>query len=286
MGFRNVRDYVRAFDEGRTYTSHFRKSFANATAGWIDCSVTGGGPPANYYASVPLEAATFNGSRGIYIGDDKSPSTRYLTHFGAATTTATSRAQVMLCDYLLYYPFVDCEAVSQQDLINDVQLTRYTDGEGVMVMPVCVASTTPSGGAFTFEYVNQDGNVKTSPTQSCSPLGITMNVGCCIGGLAGATTGFGAFCPLSAGDRGVRRINSVTFSSVNGGLMALVLVKVLADIGLREGGTFSEKEFVSRSPGAPRIYDGAYLNLVQYCPQAPTSTQMSGYIKLVWDEGV
>lgn len=59
----------------------------------------------------------------------------------------------ILCDYLLYYPFVDTGTNDEQFMTNSVTLPRYTDGKGVQMMAVSVASN--SGTTPTFLLITQ-----------------------------------------------------------------------------------------------------------------------------------
>lgn len=284
-GFRSVKQFAEAEENGRSLVSHYRKSFTTSVTAqlWQDTSLVAGGPPANFYASAPLEAATLNGLRGIFHGDDKSPSAKYLTHWGMTGSVVSMCGPHRLLDYLMYYPFVDSDDLATQEMTNVTTLPRYADGEGVMVMPVC-QSTSAGGGSFTFVYTNQDGVEKTSPTNLCTA--VITNPGQITKGtpIGGANSG-SPFCELAAGDRGVRDIKSVTYLAANGGLVAFVLVKVIADAVVQEPQVTTEIEFVTRRAGPPRIYDGAYLNVLLYAFSNTTSAILSGHIRTVWDEG-
>jgi hypothetical protein len=285
-GFRSVKKYTDAWEAGRSFTSHFRKSivFSNSGSRWFDLSTVAGGPVANFYASNPLEAATLNGSRGIYHGESKTPATKWLTAWSATCNTAVL-PQLFLLDYLLYYPFIDGDDVSAQALTNDVTLPRYADGDGVKVMAVCVATATGSG-RFTFDYINEQGASKTSPTQFCVGSGTPPIVGQLLSvPSAGSTQATLPFCELAAGDRGVRSITSVTWTTPNSGLMCLVLVKPLALLNIREVSVQSEQEFITTASGPIKILDGAYLNLAGYGTGSLSGTGVVGTLSTIWDEG-
>jgi hypothetical protein len=70
----------------------------------------------------------------------------------------------------------------------------------------------------------------------------------------------------------------------SGGLLALVLVKPIASGVIREANTMHEFEAVRTSPGAPRIYDGAYLNFAMNCAATVAAGQLAGYAKFYWSE--
>ncbi len=287
MGFRSVKQYAEAWENGRSFTGHFRKSFTATTTGWTDYSTHGGGPPANYYASDPLTAATLIGSRGFYHGDDKAPARKFLTRMSYVSNSPTIQYTMYLLDYLLYYPFVDCDDAVAQEMNNTVTLPRYTDGEGVMAMAVSHTAHTPSGsGSFVFEYVNQDGDTKTSPTNLCSTnTASPITAGSLIRSCSLTLANYGPWCDLAAGDRGIRQINSVTFTAPNGGLAAFVLVKPIATLVVREGNAQTEIEMVTTGNPPKRIYDGAYLNFIANNGQALTSSVASGTLDFIWDEG-
>ena len=284
-GFRSVKKYTDAWEEGRSFKSHFRKAptSSGSTICWVDYSMYGGGPPANYYASAPLVAATLDGSTGFYHGDNKAPAAKYLTHFGMTGSASNNVGPRILQDYVLFYPFVDCDDLTTQTMDNTVTLPRYTDGEGLKVMGVCV-SPSVGGGVFTFEYVNQAGVTKTSPAQSCQAAGNLALISTLIAGPGNGSSAF-AYLTLAAGDSGVRQINSVTFSVANGGLMCLVLVKPLCTLNPREQQVPVEMEMVTQFPAPIRIYDGAYLSMIHLQQSGQASSFMTGWLNFIWDEG-
>lgn len=286
MALANVAELGNAFDQGRTHFCSFRKVPSQATVAgwWADLSMAAGNPPPNYYAATPLTAKTLDAFDGIWHGDARSPAETYLTSFGLMSATAGFVGQFHLLDYLLYYPFVDCDEGAEQTCINTTTLPRYADGAGVQVMAVAVAPTTGSG-QFTFNYVNQDGATKTSPVQYCSTTG--SNIASIITSqqaLATTFTAAGPFLTLAAGDSGVRSITSVTFSVLNGGLIALVLVKPIASFAIREVNTMTETNFVRLNPSCPRIVDGAYLNLVVNTPATIAAGVLAGYATFAWSD--
>ncbi len=283
MGFKNVGALAAAHDAGRTHFCSFRKvpSQTTVAGNWADLSMAAGNPKPQYYASSPLEAAQLDGFDGIFHGDDKSPATKHLTDFGLVSPTAGFVGRFMLLDYLLYYPFIDGDSLDEQALANDVTLPRYADADGVRVMAVASAPTT-GGGTFTYNYVDQNGDSKTSPAISVNTT--AANIATLVTSQQ-AVAGAGLpFLMMAEGSTGVRSITSVTFSSAAGGLIALVLVKPLVDVAIREVSTMAEKCFPYLHPGAPRIYDGAYLNLIINCGATIAAGTLAGYAKFAWSE--
>ena len=136
-GFRNLKAWPDAETLGQFHITSFRKavsSTATTTSAWIDYSYFPGSPTANFYASAPLEAAYVEAARGIYV-PTVSPKTQWLRNLklmsaaSSGTSTLNGRQQIVLADLLMYYPFVDTDAVGeQQDMIQTVSLPRYTSG--------------------------------------------------------------------------------------------------------------------------------------------------------------
>jgi len=272
---------VDAINAGQESFCSFRKvpSQASTAGQWVDLSMAAGNPVPNYYASTPLVADTLDGMKGIYHGGDKSPSEMYLYEAGLCTPTAGLLGFYHLLDYLLYYPFVDGDATTVQTMDNSVSLPRYTTGDGVMAMMVALAPTT-GNGFFTFTYVNQNGVSKTSPIQfagtASTPIASLINA------QPATVAGPGPFLKLAEGDTGIRSVTDWTWTTGNGGLHAIVLVKPLATLTVREASVVCEKQFIGGKMPLPRIYDGAYLNLIMNCAATVAAGTLSGHAKFFW----
>lgn len=298
MGFNAISEISAADVAGRTWTTSFRKAVASAasvTGGWLDYSYFAGSPPANFYASTPLIAAELDASRGIYL-PNVAPYTQHLNNLrvmsaaSGATSTANGRQELALCDYLMYYPFIDTDAVGeQQDLDNTLTLPRYGAGQ-----VVCVAQSASSAvGQFTMTYTNQDG---VGGRVSQGTYTFVVAGGGQVVGASGAGASYSPFVYLQAGDSGVRSIESVTFTVAGGGLMALVIVKPLlkhflaqecrrtTSGNLESYGACAEFQSVIHAAGAPRIVDGAVLGLLAagYAGSLATSI-LAGIIETYWN---
>lgn len=290
-GFGNLREYAEADNLGRHHQTAFRKtvgSTATVTASYIDYSYFPGLPLANFYASTPLEAAYLDASRGIAI-PTVAPYKQYLktiTCMNSTSGTTSLRQKLMLCDYLMYYPFIDTDAVGElQEMVQTVSLPRYTSG---MVFAVAQAASSTIG-QFTMNYTNQSGvSGRVSPntfTQIVAGGGQSLTA--IISG-----KGFDPFVPLQAGDSGVKSIESVTFTAGGGGLMALVIVKPLMTLFLNEAcgllngsvGSPTQIESVIMHPRPPEIKDGAVLNFITKAPAGSmANTPISGLIETLWN---
>lgn len=283
VGFKNIRSYVDASLGGAYHITGYRKvpSQATTAGNWCDLSMAAGNPVPNYYASTPLAAATLDYEKGIWHGAAVAPAQKHLRNLVIMTSTANAIPSYwMLCDYLLYYPFIDMDAVGEvQAMNNAVTLPRYETGAGVRMMMVNVAPSV-GGGQFTVSYTNQDGVAgRTTPVQFCSAA---TNIATLVATTM-AAGGFKPFIDLQDGDTGVRSVESVTFSVANGGLCALVLVKPLKNISLRDVNAPREKESIREEPTLPRVYDGAYLNLIGMTTTGSIASGLiAGYAEFVW----
>lgn len=283
-GFANISRYARAYDEGRVYNTTFRKipSQASTAGWWVDLSMAAGFPVPNYYAANPLESATLNGFRGIFHGDDKTPASKHLAELQLVTPTAGLVGNYTLMDYVLYYPFINTDTSDEQVFDNTVALPRYSDGDGIMAMAVAQAPTA-GGGSFYFTYYNQDGVLKTSPTQLYSTTAAQIAT---IVTSQQAVSGSGIpYLRLASGDTGIRSMVSwVNVSSGGPANIAVVLVKPLLTMTIQEVNAPAQVTLVSQRPGPPRIYDDAYLGLICNCAATVAAGTLTGTATFLWSE--
>jgi hypothetical protein len=282
-GFPNLRATVDAETQGRVRRYSFRKTPAVTTVAgiWFDMSMSPGNPVPNYYANTPLVAAVLAGNEGLFHGSDVAPATKHLRETLILSTSSTGLPLVLcLCDYLLYYPFVDQGDTDPQVMDNTVPLPRYTDGAGVQIMPVLVGAQT-GGQSFTVSYTNQDGVAgRTTPICICNTA--TFN-GAIVSSQNANALAQGPFLALQGTDTGARSIESVTMLGADVGLITFVLVKPLANFILREQAAPVEVNYVTDRPSLPEIEDGAYLNLL-CCPQGSLSgVSLHGILTTTWN---
>lgn len=261
-GFNSIKDYVDAELDGKIRQFSFRKSPTQATTAglWFDLSMSPGNPVPQYYAASPLISVQMKQSTdgGLFHGANTN-SSKWLKSTLLMSNSATGLPMpFILCDYLLYYPFIDEGTTDPQPLTNSVSLPRWTDGKGVMMMAVSVAGRT-GGQTFNISYTNQDG-VSGRTTQT-----VIQNSATAIGTIvtsATATNGAaGPFIPLQRGDTGVRSIESVQMiSGPDVGLFTLVLVKPLITSQILEQTAPTEESLLIEKASLPEIKDDAYLN--------------------------
>lgn len=290
-GFGNIAQFANADDLGQHHQTVFRKtvgSTATVTGSYVDYSYFPGLPLANFYASAPLEAAYLEAVRGVNV-PSVTPFKQFLktiTFMNASSGSNARNQKVMLCDYLMYYPFVDTDAIGElQEMVQSVTLPRYTSGK-IFAVAQAASSTI---GQFTVTYTNQDGvGGRVTPnifTQIVAGGGQSLTANISAGG-------FNPFLPLQAGDSGVRSIESVTFTAAGGGLMALVIVKPLlitfvnGECRLNNGiiGAPVEVQSVITHSPPPEIKDGAVLNFITKSPAGSMSnTPLVGMIETIWN---
>jgi hypothetical protein len=297
-GFRSVSEITDADLAGRCWISQFRKAVASAatvTNAGVDYSYFAGSPPANFYASAPLVAAQVESIRGIYVPAVGAGKTQHLNNIkvmsaaSGATSTANGRQLLMLADYLLYYPFVDTDAVGEEQVMeNLVTIPRYPAGQVIAV----AQSASSAIGEFTINYTNQDGVAgrvsQVTKTFIVSGGGQVVNAM-----LTGAS--YNSFVNLQTGDTGVRSIESCTMTGAGGGLMALVIVKPLMLMffnqesrvtttgNIESYGACDEFQSVIHKAGMPEIKDGAVLNFfASGFGGSLASSILSGTLETVW----
>lgn len=286
-GFNSVRSLVNAeVDTGSYKLSTFRKAPVQVTTAglWFDLSMSPGNPSPQYYAASPMVSVVMKQSTdgGLFHGGAVSSSIKTLRQLCLTTSSATGMpCPFILCDYLMFYPFVDEGSTDEQFMTNSVTLPRFTDGNGVQVMAVSVAGRT-GGQTFRFTYTNSDGVAgrvsKTVIQNTATAIGtivssaITPNALSC-----------GPFIGLQDGDSGVRSIESVQMiSGPDVGLFTLVLVKPLGLIQMYEQTAPAEKDFLISGGEMPVIQDDAYLNFICMPNGSLSGVAFNGYLNCVW----
>ncbi len=289
MALNSVRALAQSLDDdGKTWRQWLYKTGGPASFGagrWGDLSMGAGIPKYNAYVGTQFEATQRFGAAndGIYLGPTMANGEeRYLSSMLLQSSSTTlAPAFFLLCDYLLFYPLVDGDDTAQQDLDNVAALPRYATGEGVRCMVVC---TTPmvANAVLTVSYTNAAG---VSGRTSTSRLLFSTAVGCIVSAAdsSGAAGSAAPFIPLAAGDTGIRSIESVTLTTPCGGFFALVLVKPLTQVVLRESSMPVEVQFVPQHGCVvPKVYDGAYLNFIYLAGQNGTAVPLRGALDFAW----
>lgn len=283
-GFKSIGEVVDSELNGRVRDYIWRKTPSQVTTRglWFDLSMSPGMPPPQYYIGAITTATILRQSTdgGIYHGPNVSPSEKYLRLITTQANASTALPMnAILCDYLMFYPFIDEGTTDTQLMTNTNTLTRYTDGKGVQV--ISVATNAGAGGQqFYFTYTNSDG-VSGRVSQT-----VTMNTSTAVGNILGSNTAVqnasNPFIGLQSGDSGVRSIESVTMLGVDTGLFALVLVKPLAQTCFREVIVPYEKDFLVPTTDLVKIYDDAFLGFLALPLGTLAATVLRGDLKVIW----
>ena len=286
-GFRNLSEMAKTQDAGGYLYASFRKQATQTTGAgvWFDLSMSPGNPAPNYFIGspnvfVPLRQSTDGGLRH---GGNVSPRKKYLRKLTSLTTVTTPISGKLL-DYLGFYGFVDESVTDEQFMDNTQSLTRYTDGQGVQMMPVVVAGHT-GGQPFTVNYTNQDG-VAGRISQTAT-MGTQIVNGTILHsqGSGYFYTNNGPFLALQRGDTGVRSVESVTIGGVGDvGLFALVLVKPLATFSWFGAGSATEVDYLTDMAAMPQITDDAYLNFIVMPNATLAGAPIIGLIETTWSD--
>jgi hypothetical protein len=270
-----------AIDPAKVFTSTWRKtlSFTSANGFWHDDSMLSGYPVANYYAGEPLAATLMNGSKGIRHWTSGDHSEHLLSMLNLSDSGALEApAQYMLCDYLMFYPFIDGDSTDLQDLDNTVTLPRFEDGLGVKMFAVALGSA-GNAGVMTVTYTNSDGTSGRTVQFSHGAPSQTRLLTAAESGPVSGVPRKGPFIGFASGDYGVRSVQSVQFSLAPGAVHALVLAKPIATFTQLEIGTPAETIY---APRMPEIHPDAYLGLLRLPSLAPVAARVfSGQITTV-----
>ena len=272
---------------GKTQTTSFAKTTQSAgypwVAGtWYDLSTGIGNPKVNAYQGNTLEATNLDYLHpgNIWHGGLQTPATKHVTDLQVETYSATTApGTLMLCDYVQFYPEIDCDSSAVQTMIPHA-LPRYTDGVGLKVFVVSTAILGPGVPAWIIKYTNTDG--AHDRTLSWAPASMAFAIP---GQLVHLPVQCGGpFLPLQAGDRGILSIESVQLLYGSGsGFAAVVLCKPLATIPLVTLGVTTERSYIRDLVSLPRIKDDAFLNfLVLPGAAVPFNSVIRGQLDVAW----
>lgn len=155
---------------------------------------------------------------------------------------------------------------------------RATNGLGCMAFFVTQTAPTAGGpnlSASAYDNTTLYTGAGTSAFPGTPSCMATPVAGAVPHSGAAASGRYGAFLPLAAGDLGIARVNSFTWSGgtayTGTGIMALVIAKPILDIVIPVTGMCSERDFVNQLPSLPKIEDGACLSWLVFSTGATTN---------------
>ena len=289
MTFRTVGDIALATEQGRTHSQmYFKPTYPFGGAGqWSDCASTTGTPIYQAYVSAQKTSTPLinTGNLGIYTGPELAlPQAKYLLSYNFVAGGSGAPASGILCDYLMFYPFIDCDDTNVQDMAQADSLPRYTNGEGVFCFVVTqVPNVAGSSAAMTMEYQDHEENLQTTTVRLLgnTTIGVLMNTSEV--GKSGALSNRSPFVDYGAPVKGIKSIKNVKLDVPLGGFACLVLAKPLHMFPIWEQGTFNEKVFLQQTGTLPKIENGAHLNLLFNLAGGAGGLQpMLGNFTFVW----
>jgi len=145
--------------------------------------------------------------------------------------------------------------------------TRADQGIGCEACFVAQTQPTAGGPNLTASAYDAPGTYDGSGTrafQGTPSMGATADAYATRVLHSGNATGrYGPFLPRQGADTGIARINSFTWSAgtayTGSGVVALAIVKPIADIIIPATGVWSERDLRNQLPSLPKIDDGACL---------------------------
>ena len=276
-------DYNAAFEQGRWHTQRFLKNAGvNIGNRWIDWTFASGQPLYDAKTGTAGSFTPLNASRNdaIWFPGISAGMERKLSSITIRSGSTGGPGSAILFDLLGYYPLIDGDSPDQQEFDNTLTLPRYMDGKGVI--PVLVSSVAPStqDGIGTMTYIGSDDVERTSPAfrfQNTTLNGVVCTVP------TNTTPGDGALGLPMVGVQGCKAITSLTYTQPPGGLAAIYMIHVLGTVLFNGNQSLAtQKDFLLQNGlNAPRVYDGAYINLF-YRYAGGATADFFGEATFVW----
>lgn len=283
MAITGLDSLIAAYSAGQSQKGLYYKTSSNgatsAASRWHEFFTANGIPTAGSFTGTAGVATQMTAATQGAINTGTaavSPDIKNLSKWRIQSPTATVvPATFYLVDFLLYYP--SCVVTgTPTTLDNTATLSRYTDGKGVFPIIAVQTAHGATSPALTLNYRDQDNNdqnglVMTAPAVSLPISTLYLNNG-------------SPFLPLATTDVGVKKINSYTLASGTTGTVAIILVKILAEIDVYAINTGVQANFISDLPSFPKIEDNACLGIIGVVGGAMvTSAIIGGTIDTVWD---
>lgn len=282
----DVRSLVDAEEAGEFVDSHWVKNVTQVTTAgvWFDLTGSAGNPRAKqWFDAAPLTAAAIYQSTdgGLYHGGAVSPQQKFLRFMRAQCVSAAPLPmELLLADYLLYYPTIEDGNTDPQVMDNTVTLPRYTDGAGVQMMAVTISART-GGQTFNVTYTNQDGVAgRVTPNHTQNAVAAPGTITTCATATSGSPPG--PFMTLQEGDTGVRSVESVQMLGADTGFFALVLVRPLGNTMIRGIDAVYDKDFIIMANELSQVEDNAFLSLLCRPNGSLSAVAVRGTLKTVF----
>ena len=299
-GFSSIDDMISEITAGKVLSIPYNKitgAVAYTAGRWYDTFTLGGWPPAGTFSGTPLTKYTCtNATTGaMYHGGDKAADLKYLLNIEALTSAATGvPAYLLLVDLLAYYPSIDMNSSSAQQMLSSVA--------GTNILPNRQGSQHSGNNVFMFLEVMTGPvgatahNIAVTYTNSTPTLG--KSLGATVAGVASsvattpvilhsgtAVNNFGPFLPLAAGDTGVASVQTFQLSaaSSSASTACLCLCEPLAKIPLGTTSISSARDFLFNIPSLPQVKDGCCPVFLLYAGAAVAAyTNFFAMVDVAW----
>lgn len=258
-------DLNAAYRDGACHTQRILKNAGSSYAlAWADATYASGQPAYDAHVGVPLAFTPCVAAKNDAVWFPPVPEGQHRYLHSAVMRAAESTANlvpptVVFFDLLGFYPLIDGDSTDQQDFDNTLTLPRFADGDGVHAVLVNHVAPGLVNSAATMQFVNHAGEEKTTVFTVATNGQNTVWSGA---GVAAASQYGNVATRLTNGDKGIRQINSLTFTGgAPGGLFCLYLIRILGTMVCGDNGIPTEKDFFLQHGGRmPRIEDGAWIS--------------------------
>jgi hypothetical protein len=212
---------------------------------WYSDARKAGLPGSLSPAAIPGGTVLNDLSTGaLRLTKPTSPDHKYLLTLGVTVGNANLSA-ILLADVLVGASGISANTASAQT-VNTSALSRYTTGKGVMMVMVV---TTALGSTASNVTINYDAPEGTS--HSTGAIAMTAS---CAADRCQPVSGVGVFIPLQAGDSGVLKVNTVTFSAAMGaGVLDIYLFKPLLIIPTIGASLYVERDSTIQIDGLTEL---------------------------------
>lgn len=292
MPIQSVKDINDAFAAGRFHTQRFLKNAGGVGDGrWRDWSYVGGQPVYDGRIGNSATLTPFIASRNdaIYFPSIAADQNRHLTGLRVYVVSGGANQQTVsfeMYDLLAVYPLLDGDSTDLQVMDNTASLPRYSDGVGVRAVLVNhISPALIAGSLCTISYTDADDVARSLICYTTLDGAETA-----AWTLVPAGTSAGGMLYLPTVGRGVKKIDSLQFSSAPGGLWVVYLLRPIARVDWHGGvnvttpaTVMAEKCFcATESFNLPRIHDGANLGFFYMANGGSRSVTLFGTSSFIW----
>lgn len=288
MGFTSHDDLLTQLTAGKYVRPESSKitSPVHTAGGWHLLTANNGNPNAGTFpgASLAWQGCTETAGDGTTIigvqhgGNPGGAATKHLLSLGGSIVAAAGAPwQLKLVDLIGYYKLTGADVTGTgARTLTGTPTHRYGNGDGVQACIVSVTAPTAGGPNLTASSYTNAAGTASRAFQGTPSMGAAADAYATRVLHSGNAAGrYGPFMPQQGADTGVRSIQSVTLSGgtayTGSGVLAICLVKPLADLSIPVSGMWSERDLVNQINSMPKIADGACLAWMLFGTGATTA---------------